>query len=76
MRIHFPNRVEFPNEPFGFSHMLRVLNGLGVTAISDLWMNAHVWMGDQRLPVKDGKLLTQLGGVDIVGEPQLGGGEA
>lgn len=60
MRIRFPNRVEFPNAPFGFSHMLNVFNGLGVTALSDLWINAHVWVGDQRLQVKDGNLLTQL----------------
>jgi hypothetical protein len=51
MRIRFPNRVEFANAPFGFSHMLNVFNSLGVTAL---------WVGDQRLQVKDGNLLTQL----------------
>lgn len=60
MRICFPNRLEFSNASFGFSHMLGVLNGLGVTALSDLWINAHIWVGDQRLQVKDGNHLTQL----------------
>lgn len=60
MRINFPNRVEMPSAPFGFSHMLNVFNELGVTALSDLWISAHVWVGDQRLQVKDGNLLTQL----------------
>jgi hypothetical protein len=49
MRIKFPNRVEFPNAPSGFSHLLYVFNGLGVTALGDLWINAHVWIGDQHL---------------------------
>nr|WP_294810194.1 hypothetical protein [uncultured Sphingomonas sp.] len=40
--------------------MLNVLNDLGVTALSDLWIDAHVWVGDQRLQVRDDKLLTQL----------------
>lgn len=60
MRIRFPNRVEFANAPFGFAHLLNVFNGFGVTALSDLWIGAHVWVGDQRLQVKDGNLLTQL----------------
>lgn len=62
MRICFPNRVEFPNAPFGFAHMLNVFNGLGVTALSDLWINAHVWVGDQRLqvPALGGRTAQQL----------------
>ncbi|MBB5711867.1 hypothetical protein [Sphingomonas xinjiangensis] len=60
MRIRFPNRVEAPNAPFGFAHLLNTFHGLGVTSLSDLWINAHVWVGDQRLQVKDDKLLTQL----------------
>ena len=60
MRIRFPNRVELPNAPSGFSHMLYVFNEIGVTALSDLWINANVWVGDQRLQVKDGNQLTQL----------------
>lgn len=60
MRICFPNRIEFPNAPYGFSHLLSVFNGLGVTALSDLSINAHVWVGDQRLQVRDDNRLTQL----------------